>query len=166
MQRTLIMMRHAKTNVVAPGQLDFDRTLTNRGHRNTAEMAERLKEQHLIPGLIIASPAKRTQQTAEGMAEVLGYDKEKIKWVKKLYHCSIPVFEEVIYEIADAVKTVLIIAHNPGISDFVNELSHSFSAGDIPTGAIVTARFDAQHWNDFAHARKEVFLYTYPKKEL
>ncbi len=166
MKRTLIVMRHAKTNAQEQGQLDYDRSLTGRGHRNAVDMGIRMKEKNLVPDLIIASPAKRTRQTAEEVAGVLGYDKSKIKFVKDLYHCTPAVFEEVIYETDDDMRTIMIIAHNPGTSDFANQLSPEFDVDDLPTGAVVATHVEAKHWTDFSSAGKEVFFYTYPKKEL
>ncbi len=157
-------MRHAKTNEGEPGQTDYERMLTIRGLRNTTEMAEKLQGEKLIPDLIIASPARRTRQTAEGIAEVIGYDKDKIKWVKKLYHCTPTEFEDVIYETDDAYHTIMIVAHNPGITDFLNGLT-SFEIDNMQTGAIAAINIDAEHWNQFATANKQVFLYSYPNRE-
>jgi len=165
MQRKLILMRHAKTKEAEPGQTDYERMLTIRGLRNTTEMAEKLQGEKLIPDLIIASPARRTRQTAEGIAEVLGYDKDKIKWAKKLYNGTPTELEEVIYESDDAAYTIMIIAHNPGITDLLNGLSPAFEIDNMQTGAIAAANVDADKWSAFATANKQVFLYAYPNKE-
>lgn len=86
--------------------------------------------------------------------------------MKDLYHCTPAVFEEVIYETDDDMRTIMIIAHNPGTSDFANQLSPEFDVDDLPTGAVVATHVEAKHWTDFSSAGKEVFFYTYPKKEL
>jgi phosphohistidine phosphatase SixA len=56
------------------------------------------------------------------------------------------------------------VAHNPGITEFVNQLSPAFSIDNMPTCGVVGAHFDAEQWNEFNKAEKEVFLFEYPKK--
>lgn len=165
MQRTLVMIRHAKSSWANPLQSDFERPLNDRGVHDAPEMGQRLKNLGVTPDLIIASTAKRAKQTAKKIASALGYDDAKIQWEEKLYHCIASVFEEVIYEIDDSVKTVFIVAHNPGITTFVNELSPDFSIENMPTCGIVAARVNAKHWNEFGRSDKKAFLFEYPKKQ-
>ena len=165
-QRTLVMIRHAKSSWSNPLQSDFERPLNDRGEHDAPMMGERLKAKNIIPDLIISSTAKRAKQTAKKIAKALGYDESKIKMYDKLYHCISQVFEEVLYEVDDAVETVFIVAHNPGISSFVNELSGKFHIDNMPTCGIVGARFEADEWNEFNKLEKTVFLYDYPKNNI
>jgi phosphohistidine phosphatase len=165
MQRTIVMIRHAKSSWANPLQSDFERPLNDRGEHDAPMMGERLKKMKLNPDLIIASTAKRAKQTAKKIAKTIGYDEEKIQWEEKLYHCIPSVFEEIIYEIDDKIETVFIVAHNPGISSFVNQLSPEFSIDTMPTCGVVAAKIDTLHWSDYDLARKTVFLFEYPRKE-
>lgn len=164
MERTLVLIRHAKSSWANPLQSDFERPLNERGEQDVPIMGERLKQMNIIPGLIISSTAKRARQTAQKIAKALGYSEEKILCVDKLYHCIHSVFEEVIEETGSQYETVFIVAHNPGITDFVNELTPGFSIDNMPTCGIVGAHIDAEEWSDFGIAKKEVFLFEYPKK--
>jgi phosphohistidine phosphatase len=164
MQRTLVLIRHAKSSWANPLQSDFDRPLNDRGKREAPEMGEKLHKLDIVPDLIISSSAKRARQTAKRIAKEVGYDADKIKWEEKLYHCIPSVFEEVIYEINEKVKTVFIVAHNPGITEFVNQLSPEFIIENMPTGGVVAAHMKADEWNNFSIAAKKVFLFEYPGK--
>jgi phosphohistidine phosphatase len=166
MQRTLVIIRHAKSSWANPLQSDFERPLNDRGERDAPMMGERMKRRNLLPDVIIASTAKRAKQTAKKIAAAIGYDEKKIVWVDKLYHCIPSVFEEVLYEVADDMKTVFIVAHNPGITEFVNELSADFKIDNMPTCGMVAATFDAEEWNEFASSQKQVILFDYPKNEI
>ena len=159
------MIRHAKSSWVNPLQSDFERPLNERGKTDAPIMGKRLKEHNLKPDLIVSSSARRTRQTAKRIAKEIGYDADKIKWEEKLYHCIPSVFEEVIYELDDEVKTVFIVAHNPGITEFVNSLVPGFSIDNMPTCSIVAAHVDAPEWTVFAIAQKSVFLFEYPGNE-
>lgn len=166
MDRKLVMIRHAKSSWANPLQSDFERPLNERGKADAPVMGQRLKTKGLIPDLIISSTAKRAKATAKRIAEEVGYDPEKITWVDKLYHCIPSVFEEVIYEVDDKLKTVFIVAHNPGITDFVNQLDPIFKINNLSTCGIVAASMDIEEWNQFNIAPKKVILYEYPKKDL
>ncbi|WP_345079168.1 SixA phosphatase family protein [Nemorincola caseinilytica] len=165
MERTLVVIRHAKSSWNDPLKSDFERPLNDRGNRDAPEMAARLKKAGLIPDLVIASSAKRTRQTALLMAEVLGYDKDRIQLEEKLYHCVPATMEEVLYAVADDVSTVFMVAHNPGITEFANQLSPQFYVGNLPTCGVVAASFSAASWAELATAKKNVFLYDTPKNE-
>lgn len=164
-QHTLVLIRHAKTKPADFNTNDFDRVLTERGEHDATAMGTRLETLDIIPDLIISSTAKRAKQTARRIAAAIGYDKDKIAFVEKLYHCTPPVFEDVVYGIDDAVKTVFIVAHNPGITDFANQLSPSFTTDHMPTCGVVAAYINTGNWNDFSNAEKKVFLFESPKKE-
>lgn len=164
MQRTLILIRHAKSSWANPLQSDFDRTLNERGEKDAPEMGERLKSMNIIPDLIISSSAKRTRQTAKRIAKKVGYDADNIKWEEKLYHCIPSVFEDVIEAIGSKVKTVFIVAHNPGITAFANELSPGFSIDNMPTCGVVGAHIEDENWDNFSVAKRKVFLFEYPGK--
>lgn len=165
MNRRLVMIRHAKSSWANPLQSDFERPLNDRGEHDAPMMGERLKKLNIVPDLIIASPAKRAKQTAKKVAAAMGYDESKIQWVDKLYHCIPQVFEEVLYEIDDSINTVFVVAHNPGITQFVNELSAEFSIDNMPTCGMVGAEVELDHWEMFPSAKKKVFLFEYPKKQ-
>ena len=163
MKRMIVMIRHAKSSWANPLQSDFERPLNDRGIQDAPMMGERLKEKNIIPDLIIASTAKRAKQTARKIAAATGYNESEIIWIDKLYHCIPSVFDEVIYEIPNHIKTAFIVAHNPGITEFVNELSPSFKTDNMPTCGIVAAELNINEWNEFTTARKHVTLYDYPK---
>jgi phosphohistidine phosphatase len=63
----LILWRHAEAVDAGEGVDDMDRPLTTRGERQAARMADWL-ERHLAAGTrILASPARRCQQTARSL---------------------------------------------------------------------------------------------------
>ncbi|MBA3829663.1 MAG: histidine phosphatase family protein [Taibaiella sp.] len=166
MQRTVVIIRHAKSSWANPLQSDFDRPLNERGEQDAPVIGERLKKQQVPPDLVIASTARRAKQTAKKIAKATGYDEAKIQWEETLYHCIPSVFEELIAGVPDNVGTVYVVAHNPGITAFVNSLApHKFTIDNMPTCGAVAAKFDGLHWSDFSRTEKQVFLFEYPKKQ-
>lgn len=163
MKKELFLIRHAKSSWANPMQSDFDRPLNERGEQDAPMMGKRLKEKNIYPDLIIASAAKRTRQTAKRIAKAVGYDKEKIDLQERIYQCESEMYHKVISGIDNNITTAFVIGHNPGITGFVNSLSDLFVIDNMPTCGIVGARFDGE-WSDFSLAKKEIFLFDYPKK--
>ncbi len=164
MQRTLVIIRHAKSSWANPLQSDFERPLNERGEKEALEMGEKLKELKIRPDLIICSKARRTKQTAKRIAGVLDYGLERLVKEEKLYHCISSVFEEVISEVSDDVKTLFIVAHNPGITEFVNYLSPDFTIDNMPTCGIAGVTFEADEWNKFSIVNRKIIFFDYPGK--
>ncbi len=109
----ILLMRHGRAAGEAESGADFDRPLTPTGCEQAAAAARWLQEQGRIPDLIIASPALRTRQTAERVAEVvelLG----PVELAPSLYNAPAGRLIEVLEQVR--VERVLLVGHNPGIS--------------------------------------------------
>jgi phosphohistidine phosphatase len=166
MKRRIVLIRHAKSSWANPLQSDYDRPLNDRGLRDAPVMGQRLRDQGIIPDLIIASTAKRAAKTATLVAEAIGYDVDKIDWQDKLYHCIASIFVDIILTLDDSVKTVFIVAHNPGVSEFANEAAaKGIRIDHLPTCGVAGIEVEAAHWYDYNNSERQVFLYDYPKNE-
>ena len=166
MKRYLIIMRHAKTEVAAPQQRDFDRSLMPRGTVDARTMAERLKLLGLQIDCIIASNAQRTQQTAHIIAESIAYPKDNIIPAPRLYLCSANEIENEVLALSDDIQTAMIIGHNPGVSEFIFEIDQKILSTEIATAGLVVFSMSCTHWSDFTNAKKKLELYDYPKKSI
>src|ERR1051326_7079718 len=69
--KRLTLMRHADARWQDAGLSDLERPLNRRGTAAAETMARRLLELALVPQLLLVSPARRTQQTGEILAQVL-----------------------------------------------------------------------------------------------
>jgi phosphohistidine phosphatase len=167
MKRTLVLIRHAKSDWNTPGQPDFERTLNERGKADAPVMGQRLLKQQIIPDLILSSSAKRAAKTARLIAKEVDYKKEDIQYIDRLYHATPAVFESVISEmdINDAVQTLFMVAHNPGITQFAFDLLRDLPITDLPTCAIVGVSFEAEHWHEFRNAAYHLSYFDYPKNQ-
>ena len=77
--KTVLILRHAKSDWGDPGKADFDRPLAKRGLEDAPRMGEVLARFECVPDRILASPAQRAKQTAELVAKACGYQKS-IQW--------------------------------------------------------------------------------------
>ncbi|HET8572724.1 MAG TPA: histidine phosphatase family protein [Edaphocola sp.] len=123
MNKRLLLMRHAEAETATIRTPDFDRKLTRRGLAQACEMAEALKQLDYLPNAILYSAALRTTQTAEQIANTLTGKPLLMISEKVLYNApSERVIEAIRFaELPEDIHTLLVIAHNPGISRLAAE---------------------------------------------
>ncbi|HEY6643635.1 histidine phosphatase family protein [Povalibacter sp.] len=160
----LTLVRHAKTEPGTSGQEDWDRLLEARGQRDAPEMARRLKDRHGKPDKIIASPAVRAITTANIMSRVLGVPASKITQDERLYLASPKAMLDVIRELGNSSQHLMVVGHNPGITEFADQLSGERSIDNMPTCAVYSLEFDIAHWNELVWATGINADFDYPKK--
>lgn len=159
--KTLIIIRHAKAEQAL--KKDADRELTPRGHRNAGQTAERLKEKGYRIDKLLTSNSSRTTQTTAHLAAALGIPEENIVVTKDLYLAGVLDIVTVIEEHGSGENTIAVVGHNPGVSDFVIELTGSI-IGSLPTSGVAVIRTDADSWSGFA-ASKKIFVETFSPKD-
>ncbi|MDX1518508.1 MAG: histidine phosphatase family protein [Gammaproteobacteria bacterium] len=137
MVNKLILMRHAKSDWNADYRHDFERPLNRRGRKDTTRMGKWLKQSGLGPDGLISSPAVRAFQTAERVAEVLGYSRESIVPVDSLYEADLETAFGVVQQAVNDYVCPLIIAHNPALDTLVNYLA-SQSPATTASGKLMT----------------------------
>ena len=120
--KTLLLVRHAKSSWDISNLTDFDRPLNDRGKKDAPAMAKRLINKKIHIDAFVSSPAKRAKKTAELFCKEYGKNEEEIIFITRLYHAPSEIFFEVISELNNNLNTVAIFSHNPGITEFVNQL--------------------------------------------
>jgi phosphohistidine phosphatase len=160
--KKLLFIRHAKSSWDVNTPNDFDRSLNERGHKDAPAMAKRLLKKGISIDTFISSPANRALTTATYFAEAYDKKHKHIIQVPALYNASLKVFYSVIEELDDDIKNAAIFSHNPGITDFVNDLTMA-RIDNIPTCGIFGIKADIKKWEDFAEAKKEFWFFDYPK---
>jgi phosphohistidine phosphatase len=163
--KTLILVRHAKSSWDQPGQDDFDRPLNDKGKKDAPDMSKRLKDKGIKVDLFISSPAKRAKKTAKYFAEEFGIKKEDIELEKDLYMASSAAFSKVLAGINNKHDTVVLFAHNPGITEFANTLTN-VHVDDMPTSSMFAVQADTDEWGKFQSAQKKFLFFDYPGNPL
>lgn len=160
--KILILVRHAKSSWKDISLDDFDRPLNKRGKRDAPLMGMLLKEKKFIPDIIISSPARRAASTAKIISEKLEYPISKIFWDDNLYEALACNILKVINEVDENNKVLLIVGHNPGLTNLSNYLLSNFIS-KIPTCGVVVIFFKKK-WKEIAENDGEILLIEYPKK--
>ncbi|MET4158271.1 histidine phosphatase family protein [Agromyces sp. PvR057] len=142
--KTLMLVRHAKSDWGQPGLADHDRPLNDRGLRDAPAMGARLRERGSVPDAIRSSTALRAQTTAKLIARELGLDAASVELDERLYGSSPQTILRVVGELDDALGRAMIVAHNPGMADLAYDLTGSI--GEMPTCAVLELDFDVDEW--------------------
>ncbi len=161
--KKLYLMRHAKSSWKDENLKDYERPLNKRGKRDAPFMGKVLKRKGVKPDVIISSFAKRAYKTAKKVAKELGVEKENILKDKKLYMIGFAEFLDYIKNMDDKYESVLIIGHNPSISELFSYLSGKESL-DMPTAAVGGIEFKSERWRDIDESKRKILFYEYPKK--
>lgn len=160
--KTLLIIRHAKSDTTFWGN-DFERPLNERGKKDAPVMATRIKDRNIYIDVFISSPAKRAKKTAELFYEELGTDKHGINFISALYHATKEIFYDVVAGINDTFNTAALFSHNPGISNFVNELIETIHIDNMPTCAVFAVQAQCNSWKEFKKSEKVFLFFDYPK---
>ena len=126
-------------------------------------MAERIKESGIRPSLILSSPAVRAWTTAKSIAHEIGYPIEFLQQEQRLYHASTRNLLVVISEQDEGFNNLMIVGHNPGLTEFANHLIPGLTH-NIPTCGFVSLEIDCDTWNLDQEAENKLLVYDYPKR--
>ncbi len=125
-------------------------------------MAKRLIDKKIAIDVMITSPANRALTTANYFADGYALKKGQLAIIRKLYHARSAIFYNVVSEIDDVITSAAVFSHNPGITDFVNELTTT-KIDNMPTCGIFAIKADIDSWKDFKTAKKTFWFFDYPK---
>jgi len=125
-------------------------------------MGQALAKRRICPDLVVSSPAVRAMSTAVLVAREMQYAHDKITVEPGIYGADVEGLLAIIHGLTDAAGSVLLVGHNPTITETANALSPS-SLNEMPTAAVVCLRFECAHWAEVSKANAEFYFYDYPR---
>ncbi len=161
--KRLTLVRHAKSSWAEVLVSDHDRVLAKRGIRDAPRMGKRIHARKLRPSLIISSTAVRAMSTARAFAESLNYPLEFLQLEKELYLATPGKILEIVCAQEDNFSDLMIVGHNPGMTDLANQLLPSIRLHNLPTCGVVAIDVNTDTWAKIPEADAILFFYDYPK---
>ncbi len=147
--KKLILMRHAKSDWGTVGQADFDRPLNERGAKDAGRMGKELWRRGGAD-LVVSSSAVRASQTVQILcAQWPDYSNSNIEYEAVLYASSPETILEVVHTVPNDVNSVLLVAHNPGISKLLFNLTGTANNPDpeeFKTATAASVSFKTPRW--------------------
>lgn len=160
--KILTLVRHAKSDWKDSKLTDQQRPLNRRGKRDAPMMGKRIVNHGIRPSLIIASPAVRAWTTATLVAREIGYPIEFLQREDTLYLASLDDLISAVMAQDDGFNSLMVVAHNPGLTQFANYLSPGLT-NNLPTAGVVSVQIDRDDWNLHERPTCELLVHDYPK---
>lgn len=160
--KSVYIVRHAKSSWGNFELSDHDRPLMPIGIKKTHKVVEFLKSKKALPDLIISSTAVRACETAGLIAKGIGYEVDKIRKSKALYHAGIEEIYEELFFIDNSINSVMIVGHNPTLTDFVNGFVRN-EIDNLPTTGVVNIIFKTDSWEKVPNAKFKVNFVVFPR---
>jgi phosphohistidine phosphatase len=112
---------------------------------------------------IISSHAVRAHETAQILAHALKYPRENIKVDPHLYYADGDGILNQFFDMPDRYDSVMIVGHNPALTDFVNQFLQE-PIENLPTSGIVSISFETEKWEEVPLAKRKLNFMVFPKE--
>ena len=119
--KRLLILRHAQALGTEAGGSDKTRKLSPNGIKDAQVLGQLMAREGLQPDAVLCSAATRTRQTLESVLE--GLEETSVDYLDRLYNSDFDLLISAIHEVDDAVSTLLLVAHNPGIHTLAARLA-------------------------------------------
>ena len=159
----LYIVRHAKAEDRAMFMSDFDRKLTSEGTMAAARIGRYLHGKGIQPDIIVSSPAPRAKETANVVAEQLGYEIAQIQFDEKLYEGGPKAYLAAINAVPAVTQSAMLVGHNPDVTYLAEFLTHQ-KIGSMSKGGVVGIAFDDITWAEISGRMGNVTLQIAPKQ--
>lgn len=160
--KTILFLRHGKSDWSHPELRDSDRPLKKRGRRDAPLMGNVLKRFDLVPEIVFSSPALRAKQTVELAAENWG-NAFSIKWVDSFYPGGFEDYLQTIATVSHKCDRIMIVGHNPAIEDTVRTLLGGRLLIRFPTAGLVCLESAVSAWSDIQPGECALHWFIIPR---
>ena len=159
--KTLLVMRHAKSDYPPDVSSDLERPLNHRGLGDLPRMGALLRQYGPLPERILSSSAVRAQQTAAGLAKHLDLPTDRLLFDEALYLAPADVLQRALHGLPAGLETALLIAHNPGLEQLIYILSGARIV--LPTAGLAALELSAASWRQLAPGESRLLYFVVPR---
>ena len=161
--KLLLVMRHAKSSWKT-NDPDFKRPLSPRGTRDAVVAGQTLARFDI--DVVLCSTAARAQQTWQ-CALMGGAKADSVRMRDSLYRAWTRQVLDEIREAPASARTVLVIGHEPTVSDLVTSLAISSAMTarieeKFPTGGVAVLAHDSD-WDDLDFGMANLVAFEVPR---
>ena len=159
--KTLHLLRHAKSSWDDPGLSDSERPLNQRGLGDCKIMANEILNSGCSFDNIFCSIATRAQMTIETISSHL---EKTIDWKvdESLYTFDDEDLLSWCRKLSSNLNDVMIIGHNPAITDFCNRIGNQMIE-NVPTCAYIQLEFKMDQWSNINDQSATTKVFIKPK---
>jgi phosphohistidine phosphatase len=147
--KTLLLLRHAKSSWKKSDMPDHERPLNKRGKKEAPKVGAYLKDNGLVPDLILTSTARRAHATADAVAEASGFEGE-VELYQDLYMSDTASYLDILRCMPDKANRVLVVGHNPDVEDLLTLLTELKE--HMTTAALAVITLPITRWEELNEA--------------
>ena len=167
MDKTLLLLRHAKSSWEDPNLADHDRPLAPRGQRASKLIAAYLQAQGITPEQVLCSSSARTRETLERISAGFAGEVE-VEIEEDLYMASAGDLLVRLRKVSGGVESLMVIGHDPAIAALARRLAGRGAdlerlRGKFPTAGLATLSFDGS-WQELAPGAAELVVFVKPRE--
>lgn len=144
MSKTLLLLRHGKSDWAATHDVDAQRPLNKRGRKASRAMGRLLAECGLIPDLVLCSTAVRTRSTLDEAMQAGAWSAEA-RLHDELYETDVAALIDLTRTVSAEHGRVLVIGHEPTLSELIASLCGGATVR-FPTGALAAIECSVPDW--------------------
>jgi phosphohistidine phosphatase len=151
-RRTLLVLRHAKTEDTRQGSKDSERRLTPDGERAALEVGDYLRAEGIAVDTVLCSSAARARQTLELLKLGDQLDPDRVEIADRFYNAGTDTLINAVRELPDDCHVALLVGHAPGTPGVVYELTDQATStpeavsalqGRFPAAALAQLEFES-----------------------
>lgn len=160
--KTIFFVRHSKaTHENENTPADAERLLTETGVLRTYLIGNYLIDAKANVDSIVTSPAKRTYSTALILSDKLGVPQNQISMDEVIYKGDAEDIVGMMENFDESINNVMIVGHNPTITEVVNKFIENKIAS-LPTTGVVSVNVEAEKWCDLKKAGSKQNFAVWP----
>lgn len=159
--KRIYFLRHAKAEKTAKN--DLKRELSDKGKDDIKNLSKRLKKDNIKIDIIFTSNANRAVKTAKILTNNIKF-KGEIIIVEEFYGKNYEFYFNFIKAIPNNFENILIIGHNPAITEICEFLS-GMVISNVPTCGFLSLEFENLNFNEIEKNSGQITLFKSPKKD-
>lgn len=161
--KNLLLMRHAKSSWKAATLPDHQRPLNRRGKQDAPRMGRHLQAQGISLDAILCSTAVRARETAGGFLREYTFEGE-VHYFDDLYQAGPEMILTLLKQLPDDVDAAMVIAHNPGLDDFLEMVCDEYE--HMPTACVAYIKLPIERWPDLREGTRGKLADFWKPREL
>tara|TARA_B100000676_G_scaffold274485_1_gene293983 strand:+ start:852 stop:1343 length:492 start_codon:yes stop_codon:yes gene_type:complete len=161
LNKKLIIVRHSKSSWKDSSLDDFNRPLNKRGKEDGPIISNYLSKKTNFIDFLHSSSSVRTFETSKFFTERIKFG--KVKYDDSLYHSSSGSILNLIKNYSNEYSSVMLIAHNPGLTHLINQITN-ISLDNLPTTGLAEIHFSCNKWNEISSKNSNLIDLKFPKQ--
>jgi phosphohistidine phosphatase len=160
--KSLLILRHAKSDWGDSSLPDHDRPLAKRGQKDAPRVGKVIHERGLDPQVIVCSGARRARQTAEAAIQAGGLT-ARLQIEPELYGGGAQAYLDALNRLPPEVERAMVVGHNPDLEDLLSSLTGRVET--LPTAALALVKLPVQAWDQVKLAPVGELVFVWRPKD-